>query len=120
MQEESSKGSKEKSTKPTKEEPITRAKKMKYDFKRRILESNIISCWVKVGDINMVHVDYEDFKQRMYCYSPTPLEKRLVEKQFAQADGFPPLVECPELIIECSKHYDSNNKNIIGPQGSNR
>jgi hypothetical protein len=90
---------------------------MKYEFKGRFPKTKILSHWEKVGDTKMGHVDYEDFKKRMYGDAPIELERRLVKKRLAKEVGFPPSIWFPELIIECATHYDSDKRVIVVPQG---
>lgn len=65
----------------------------------------------------MGHVDYDDFKQRMFGDAQTPLPKVITHKGLAQVVGFPPSIQCHELVMECVRHYDSNKRVILGPQG---
>lgn len=75
------------------------------------------SIWSKVLDTNVSHWDYEDFKERMVAQNLPLLAKRMLESGLAHVVGFPSIVQCYELVLECARHYDSGTQRIVNPQG---
>jgi hypothetical protein len=65
----------------------------------------------------MGHIEYEDFKRRIFWDAPTNLAQIITHIGLAQAIGFPPIFLCLDLIIECTIHYDSDKRIVVGPQG---
>lgn len=58
----------------------------------------------------MGHVDFQEFKRRIYGQNgtlSTNIARRMMRNEIVQVAGFPPAVECAELIVECARHYDA-------------
>lgn len=80
-----------------------------------------IPPWVKdhfkvreVGDTNSGTFKLEEFKKRIFGHDGHPLltiAKKIARSGIVVAASFPPAIQCPELIIECAKHYNSERSN---------
>lgn len=93
---------------------------MKFSSKGTRPKSKITLKWRKVGDTKLGHVDFKDFKRRMYghdVYLPTTIAQRMMRNRIVQEIGFPLAVECSELIVECAIHYNARKRQIIAPDG---
>lgn len=71
-------------------------------------ESKMKSKWKLVGDTNLEHINLREFKKRMYG---------LDRNGIVQAAGFLPVMQCTELVVGCSKHYNPINREIVAPDG---
>lgn len=92
---------------------------MKFASKGAQRETKINSKWKNVVDTDLGHVDFDEFKKRMYGQNglPTPIAKRIVRNGIFQAAGFPPAMDCAELMVECAIHYDAQKRQIVAPDG---
>lgn len=43
--------------------------------------------------------------------------KRMMELGLSHVSGFPSMVYCYDLFLECARHYNQDTQRIIGPQG---
>lgn len=99
---------------------LSKKVQMKFASKGTQPESKITSKWRKVGNTNIGHVDFKDFKRRMYGhdgYLPTTIARRMMRNGIVQEAGFPPAIECSELIVECAIYYNAQDKQIVAPDG---
>lgn len=97
----------------------SRKAQMKFASKGLQPKSKINSKWKNVTNTNLGHVDFKDFKKRMYeqdGFLPTPIA-RWMQNGIVQAVGFPPTVECAELMVECTIHYNAQERQIIALDG---
>lgn len=46
------------------------------------------------------------------------LSANIMKSGIYQATGFPPSVQCNELVLECVKHYDPRTRMIKSPKGA--
>lgn len=86
---------------------------MKFASKGVQPESKIISKLKNITDTNFGHVDFQEFKRRMYGQDgplPIPIARQIMRNGIFQATGFPPTLECAELMIECTKHYNAEER----------
>jgi hypothetical protein len=93
---------------------------MKFASKGVQLESKIVSKWKNITDTNLGHVDFQEFKRRMYGQKkplPTHIACRMMRNRIVQAVGFPSTVECAELMVECARQYDAQERQIVEPDG---
>lgn len=61
--------------------------------------------------------DTKKFCHPSYVNEPIPTAKKMIESGLINADGFPPVVQCYELIMECAQHYDSESRRIVAKDG---
>jgi hypothetical protein len=62
------------------------------------------------------HVDFQEFKRKMYGQDGpllTHIARRMMRNGTVQAARFLPTVECAELMVECARHYDTQERKII-------
>lgn len=93
---------------------------MKFANKGLQPESKINSKWKNATDTNLGHVDFKYFKRRMYGqdgFLPTPITRWMMRNGIVQAVGFPPAMECAELMVECAIHYNAQEREIVAPDG---
>lgn len=93
---------------------------MKFASKGAQPQSKIKSKWENIVDTDLGHVDFDDFKKRMYrsdgCL-PTPIARRMMCNGIVHAAGFPPAKECLEFMVECALHYNAQERQIEAPDG---
>lgn len=53
----------------------------------------------------------------MFGNAPSQLAQIITYTRLAQAVGFPPTLQYLDLVLECTKHYDSGKRVIFGPKG---
>jgi hypothetical protein len=90
--------------------------KMKFASKGVQPESKIVSKLKNITDTNLGHVDFQKFKGRMYRQDgplPTHIAHRMMRNEIVQAARFPPTMECAELMVECARHYDAQERQIV-------
>lgn len=90
----------------TKEAPISEVERIKLDTKTKIPESRFLSIWSEVTETNVGKWDYEEFKARMEATDPSILVRRMLDSGLAHVVGFPSIVQCYELFLECARNYD--------------
>lgn len=99
---------------------MTKEAPMKFANKRAQSKLNIKSKWKNITDIDLRHVDLEEFKKRMYGHGghiPTPIARMMMQNGIVQATGFLLAKDCVELIVECALHYNAQSREIIAPDG---
>lgn len=93
---------------------------MKYDYKGVLPESKINSKWKKVGDTNLGHVDIGDFKKQMYGLDgrlPSTIASKMMHNKIVEGTCFPLAIQCNELIVECARHCDPQERQIWALDG---
>lgn len=87
------------------------------DFKSKTPESKITSIQLEVTDTNVRLWDYEEFKERMAAKDLPLMARRMKESGLSHIAGFPSIVQCYDIVLECARHYNQSTQRIIGPQG---
>lgn len=62
----------------------------------------------------------EAFKSRMMgvgSHRPSITSHNIVRSGLFAAVGFPPVVQCPKLMMECANYYESYHRSIVSPDG---
>lgn len=96
---------------------LSDAERIKLDIKSKVPESKITYVWLEVTDTNVGLWNYEEFKGRTSAEDPPLVTRRMKESSLSHVAGFPSMVQCYELVLECARHYDQDTQRIIGPQG---
>lgn len=68
----------------------------------------------------MEHLDRKRMKRRMYGMKnqlPSRLVVNIMKSGIYHAAGFPPSIQCNELMVECARHYDPQFRTIKTPKG---
>lgn len=87
-----------------------RKAQMMYGLKDMISETSFTSRSKKIGDTNLGPFNMEGIRDRMYRRNASKLARRMVRNEIVQASAFLPAMQCPELMIECAKHYDPQTR----------
>lgn len=98
----------------------SRKDQMKALLKGFYPESQITSRWRKIGDTNLEQFDLTKFKRRMFGTHEqmlSPMATNMIKNGICQAAGFPPAVQCSELMVECAKHNNSKERTIVASNG---
>lgn len=90
---------------------------IKEDQRNEDLEMKITSKWSNIGDTNLKNFNVKKFREAPYIGKPSPIAKKIIDSGIIKAVGFPPVVRCHELMIECAKHYDSHSRTIVAKDG---
>lgn len=69
-------------------------------------ESKVSSVWSEVSDTNVGAWRYEEFKQRTAKKNLSVLRNGMIKSRLVHVAGFPPTIQCYELILECARQYD--------------
>lgn len=91
---------------------------MKEDQKNEELETKIVSKWSNIGDTNLGNFSVKKFREVPYIGKPSPVARRIVGSGIIKAAGFPPAIQCHELMIECARHYDPQSRSIVSKEGN--
>lgn len=73
-------------------------------------ESKFSSKLGKLSDTNLGSFNLEAFRRRMMGiggHHPSVTSHNIVRSGLYAATGFPPAIQCPELIMECANCYNS-------------
>lgn len=93
---------------------------IKNEMKGFLPESKVISKWKEISDTNLETFQLGAFRNRIFgtvgCAS-SPTAVKFVKSGIVSADGFPPTVQCLELILECAKHYNPERRAILTSNG---
>lgn len=63
----------------------------------------------------MEYLDKKRMKWRMYGMKnqlPSPLTVNIMKNGIYHTAGFPPSIQCNELMVDCARHYDPQTKTI--------
>lgn len=93
----------------------TRGQLIKNKIRGFYPKSKTMSKWAEIGGTSLGSLDLKDFYQRMIGYNdyhPTHLATRILRSAIFSAAGFPPSFQHPELIVECTKHYNPRDRTI--------
>lgn len=96
----------------------SRSALMKEDQKTEEVETKIVSKWSNIGDTNLGNFSTKKFREVPYIGKPSPVARRIIESGIIKAAGFPPAVQCHELMIECARHYDPQSRAIVSNEGN--
>jgi len=90
---------------------------MRSDLKRAWPETRITSKWQNLGDTNLGKINMEEVRQNFHKPNPLDLIRRMLKNGIVQAACFPPTMLCPELMLECAKHYNHEKRCIMTREG---
>jgi len=90
---------------------------MKYEFKGIPPETKIHFRWSDVGDIDLGHIDLDDFILRVFGPNQTPKARILRDSGISQVVAFPTSVQCAELMATYAKRYDGMTRTIQTTNG---
>lgn len=94
---------------------ITKQAQIKAKMKGFLPVSQINSRWKEISDTNLGTLNPVAFKIRMFGttgHNPSPTTVKFVKSGIVAAAGFPLAIQCPDLILECAKHYNPERKTI--------
>lgn len=83
-------------------------------------ESRMNSKWKNVSDTNLGHINLREFKKRMFGLDnvlPTVTAREMIRSGIVHAVGFLPTMQCTKLAVECARHYNPDNRDVIAPNG---
>ena len=83
-------------------------------------ESMFISKLGKLIDTNLGSVNLETFKNRLFgigSHRASVTSHNIVRSGLYAAAGFPPAIQCSELIMECANCYEKEHRSITSPDG---
>lgn len=83
-------------------------------------ESKFTSKLGKLADTNLGSFNMEAFKSRKMGvgnHRPSVTSHNIVRSGQYAAAGFPPAIQCPELMMECANCYDPDHRSIVSPDG---
>lgn len=81
---------------------IARYKCQDYEY---ILE---LTCDIpKIGETKLRQVNMNEFREKFNVPNPPPITQKVVHSGLVEVVAFPIAVQCPKLVLECIKHYDS-------------
>lgn len=86
-------------------------------MKNQLPNSKLASVWSEVSDTNVGAWRYEEFKERIAQRDLSVLTKGMVKSGLDHVAGFPPAVQCYELILECARHYNPDMQRIVSLDG---
>lgn len=99
---------------------ITRQAQIKVEMKGFLLVSQINSRWKNIKNTNLDTFNLAAFKIRMFGtigHNPSPTTVKFVKSGIAVVASFPLAIQCPDLILECAKHYKPERKIISTSDG---
>lgn len=103
MQAESSKAVAGKSKGGAGASSISETERLRQDMKSQLPESKLSSVWADVSDTNVGAWRYEEIKQRTAEKDLSALRQGMINSGLVHVAGFPPAVQCYELILECAR-----------------
>lgn len=94
---------------------LTRQALIKVEMKGFLPSSQMNSRWKEISDTNLGTFNLTAFKIRMFRttgHSLSPTTVQFVKSGIVAVASFPPPIQCPDLILECAKHYNLERKTI--------
>lgn len=86
-------------------------------MKSQLPESKISFVWSEVSDTNVGAWRYEEFKQRTTEKNLSVLRNGMMKSRLVHVAGFPPAIQCYELILDCAQQYDFDTQRVISTEG---
>lgn len=69
-------------------------------------KSGLVCSLPDIGDTFLPSVNLEEFHERTSNSANTPLMQKILDSGLIEAAPFPPVVSCPELVLECMSRYE--------------
>ena len=86
---------------------------MKYKYKRVDYAPILKSTLLDIGDTILGNVYLQDFWSSLVNEEKTPLARKILESGLAQVGEHPISVQCLDLVLECTKAYHPNTREVI-------
>lgn len=100
---------------------LSRQALIKAEMKGFLPHSRLNSRWEEISDTNLGTFNLAAFKIRMFGtagHGPSPIAVKIVKSGIVATAGFPPTIQCSDLVQECATHYKLERKTISTPDGN--
>lgn len=80
-------------------------------------KSGLVYSLLDIWDTFLPVLNLEEFYERACDSANTPLMQKILDSGLIEAAAFPPVVSCPELVLECMSRYDPVERCIRDVKG---
>ncbi|KAH9290811.1 hypothetical protein KI387_034928, partial [Taxus chinensis] len=87
--------------------------KMKIKFQGHEHLSPLENYMPDIGDIEVQHLDFDDFYGRLACDNPTLMAQTINDSGITYTSIFPLFVQCFDIVLSCGANFNLDTKEVV-------